>query len=139
MKKVILVFGLLLVATFSVKAQEIADNAIGLRLTNEISYQKALKDNKRFEVNLGLRNDLKVTGLYQWVWKLKENFNWFAGFGGGFSDDSSVKFFGSGVIGVEYNFEAPFLISIDYRPEIGITGALNELNSYLGISVRYQF
>ncbi|KGL62805.1 hypothetical protein [Polaribacter sp. Hel1_85] len=139
MKKVLLVFGFILAATFSTNAQDISNHAIGLRLTNEISYQKSMGENNRLEVNLGLRNDLKATGLYQWVWKIENKLNWFAGVGGGFSDDSSVKLFGSGVVGIEYNFESPFLVSIDYRPEIGITGALNELNSDFGISVRYQF
>ena len=63
-------------------SQEIAENAIGLRLGDsdgfgaEISYQRAFSafgDNNRIEANLGWRSGdnydgFKLVGLYQWVW-----------------------------------------------------------------------
>lgn len=148
MKKVLLVFGLLLSASFSINAQEISDNAIGIRfgggngLGGEISYQKALGSNNRLEIDLGLANDLndfKATGLYQWVWTLENKFNWYAGFGGGIVSAGGTGIYGAGVVGIEYNFDAPVLLSIDYRPEVGIAGGLNGLNSDVALSVRYQF
>ena len=152
MKKIAIVFGLLLSISFSANAQEVSDNTVGLRLGSndgfgaEISYQRKLQENNRLEVNLGLRNgfsDLKLSGLYEWVWSLEENINWYAGAGGGFYDANKASIFASGVIGIEYDLDIdanlPLLISLDYRPEIGITGDLNGLNSDLGLSVRYQF
>ncbi|WP_299670675.1 hypothetical protein [uncultured Polaribacter sp.] len=148
MKKVLIVCSFIFAAIFSSNAQEISDNAIGLRLGSndgfgsEISYQRKLKENNRLEVNLGLRDafsDVKLTGLYQWVWNLEDKFNWFAGAGGGIYDANRTSLFASGVIGIEYSFDIPLMISIDYRPEIGITGNLDGLNSDLGLSVRYQF
>ncbi len=148
MKKVLLVFGLLLSASFSMNAQEVSDNAIGIRfgggngLGGEISYQKALGSNNRLEIDLGLANDLndfKATGLYQWVWNLENKFNWYAGFGGGIVSAGGTGIYGAGVVGIEYNFDAPVLLSIDYRPEVGISGGLSGLNSDVGLSVRYQF
>jgi hypothetical protein len=47
--------------------------------------------------------------------------------------------FGAGIIGIEYNFNAPILISIDYRPEIGITENYDSLGSSFALAVRYQF
>jgi opacity protein-like surface antigen len=148
MKKVVFVFGLLVSLTLSVNAQDIADNAIGLRLSGgngaggEISYQKALGNNTRFEIDLGLANefaDFKATGLYQWVWSLEEQFNWYAGFGGGIVSANGTGIYGAGVIGIEYNFNAPILLSLDYRPEIGVAGGLDGLKSSLSLAVRYQF
>jgi|TARA_B110000046_G_C13025115_1_gene413497 hypothetical protein len=152
MKKIVLGLSLLLGSLFTINAQEISDNAVGLRLGSndgfgaEISFQRKLKENNRLEVNLGLRNgfsDLKLSGLYEWVWSLEENLNWYAGAGGGFYDANKASIFASGVVGIEYNLEndvnLPLLISLDYRPEIGITGDLNGLNSDLGLSLRYQF
>ncbi|MCL7753594.1 hypothetical protein [Polaribacter sp. Z022] len=148
MKKVLLVFSLFLAATFSANAQEISDNAIGLRFSGgngagaEISYQKALGDNNRLEIDLGLANEFsnfKATGLYQWVWNLENNFNWYAGAGAGLVSASGTGIYGSGVIGIEYSFDEPILISIDYRPEIGIAGGLDGLNSNIALAVRYQF
>jgi hypothetical protein len=152
MKKIVLGLSLLLGSLLTINAQEISDNAFGLRLGSndgfgaEISFQRKLKENNRLEVNLGLRNgfsDLKLSGLYEWVWSLEENLNWYAGTGAGFYDANKASVFASGVVGIEYNLEndvnLPLLISLDYRPEIGITGDLNGLNSDLGLSLRYQF
>ena len=148
MKKIVFVFGLLVSLTLSVNAQDIADNAIGLRLSGgngaggEISYQKALGNNNRLEIDLGLANefaDFKATGLYQWVWSLEEQFNWYAGFGGGIVSANGTGIYGAGVIGIEYNFNAPVLLSLDYRPEIGVAGGLDGLNSSFSLAVRYQF
>ena len=75
-------------------AQDISKNALGLRLGDsdgfgaEVSYQRALGDNNRLEVDLGWRDGknydgFKLAGLYQWVWNIDGGFNWYAGVGGG--------------------------------------------------------
>lgn len=148
MKKIVFVFGFLFALSFSANAQDISDNAIGIRFgggegtSGEITYQKYLGNSNRLEVNLGLANDVtdfKATALYQWVWNLDGNFNWYAGFGGGIVSANGTGVYGSGVIGIEYDFNAPILISIDYRPEVGIAGGLDGLRSDAALSVRYQF
>jgi|TARA_R100000789_G_C2992633_1_gene146521 hypothetical protein len=137
-----------ILGAFAIQAQSISDNAIGIRfgggngVGGEISYQKALSSSNRLEIDLGLANEFsnfKATGLYQWVWNLENNFNWFAGFGGGIVSANGTGIYGAGVIGIEYNFDAPVLLSIDYRPEVGIAGGLDGLNSDVALSVRYQF
>ena len=148
MKKIIVGLSLIIGSIYTTSAQQVADNAIGLRfgggngVGGEISYQKALGENNRLEVNLGLANEFtnfKATGLYEWVWNIEEQFNWYAGFGGGIVSANGTGIYGAGVIGVEYDFNAPVLLSIDYRPEIGIAGGLDGLNSDIALSVRYQF
>ena len=147
MKKVSLIFGVLFLTMFSVNAQEISENAIGLRFNKgdglgaDISYQKKMTGNNRLEVNVGLRDEFssfKGTGLYQWVWNLEDKFNWYAGFGAGY-DSGYSALFGAGVIGIEYNFNTPILISLDYRPEIGITGNYDGLGNSFALAIRYQF
>ena len=148
MKKVYLILIFLITTVFSINGQEISDNAIGLRfgggdgLGAEISYQKLLGSNNRLEVDLGLGNDFtdfKATGLYQWVWNLENKINWYAGAGGGLINTSEVGIYAAGVVGIEYNFDAPVIISLDYRPEVGITGDLNGLGTDISLAVRYQF
>ena len=148
MRKIIVGLSLIIGSIYTTSAQQVADNAIGLRfgggngVGGEISYQKALGENNRLEVNLGLANEFtnfKATGLYEWVWNIEEQFNWYAGFGGGIVSANGTGIYGAGVIGVEYDFNAPVLLSIDYRPEIGIAGGLDGLNSDIALSVRYQF
>ncbi len=158
MKKLRLVLGFLTIGLFSVQAQEIADNAIGLRFSEnggvgaEFTYQRKLTDSNRLEIDLGIRGDnsfssFKATGLYQWVWALEDNFNWYLGAGGGLgswnvknTDSSDVFIFGAGVVGVEYNFDIPLLIALDFRPEIGfISDFYDGFNADFGIALRYQF
>ena len=148
MKKIVVRFCLFLGAIGTLNAQDISDNAIGLRFGGgngsggEISYQKPLGSNNRLEINLGLANEFtnfKATGLYQWVWNLEDRFNWYTGFGGGLVSASGTGIYAAGVIGIEYDFDAPVLVSIDYRPEIGVAGGLDGLSSNFALSVRYQF
>jgi hypothetical protein len=157
MKKILLITGLLIGGFFTTNAQDIADNAIGIRFGSndgfggEISYQRKLSTDTRLELDLGLRSSkgvdsFKLTGIHQWVWKLgeKEGFNWFAGVGGGVgtwkvNDNSNTVVYAAGDIGIEYSFDIPLLISLDYRPEIGFNDIYDGLNSDIALGLRYQF
>jgi hypothetical protein len=143
----------------ALNAQDISDNALGLRIGDsdgfgaEISYQRALTDNNRLEVDLGWRSGnnfsgFKLAGLYQWVWYLDGNFNWYAGAGGGFGsysidapgvDETDTFVFAAGDIGIEYNFDIPLLLALDFRPELGFGSFRNDLDFDIALSIRYQF
>ena len=161
MKNISLVLVTFLLVATSVNAQEISKNAIGLRLGDsdgfgaEINYQRALDEDNRLELGLSFRdtkrvNAYKITGIYQWVWNIDGGFNWYAGPGAGigqigfedefFDDRSNETFvFAAGDIGIEYNFDFPLLVSLDFRPEFGF-GDLNEdLDFDIALGVRYQF
>jgi hypothetical protein len=168
MKKIILSAIMLIGLAFSAQAQDISKNALGLRLGGnngfggELSYQRALGSNNRLELDLGWRNRsndnfydddaIKLTGLYQWVWNIDGGFNWYAGIGGGVGsydrkyndnrdyDNNGVFAFAAGDIGIEYNFDIPLLISLDFRPEFGGNGYYEEnYGSDVALSLRYQF
>ncbi len=159
MKKLFLLSLVLLGFTFASSAQEIAENAIGLRLGDsnglgaEISYQRALGDNNRLEADLGWRNGnnynaFQLTGLYQWVFPLDGSFNWYVGAGGGIAsfdgkdalrgtDETSL--FVAGDIGIEYNFDIPLLLSLDFRPTLGFGDFTDDLDFDIALGIRYQF
>lgn len=159
MKKLLLLLSIALIGfTFTMNAQYIADNAIGLRLGDsdgfgaEISYQTRVRDNNRLEFGLGWRDNnnfsaIRVVALYQWVWSLDGDFNWYAGFGGGlasfsFDDniiDDETALFAAGNIGIEYSFEIPLLISLDFRPEIGFGKINDDVDFDIALGLRYQF
>ena len=148
MKKTFFIIALLFIGIFSANAQDISKNAIGVRFGGnngfggEVSYQRALGNNNRLEIDLGLRKGdaFKATGLYQWVWALEDQFNWYAGFGGGIaSANSNSAIFGAGVVGIEYNFDIPLMISLDFRPEVGFSGFYDGFQSDFGLGLRYQF
>ncbi|WP_298901954.1 hypothetical protein [uncultured Psychroserpens sp.] len=160
MKKLFLV-ALAFMGLTAVNAQDISDHAIGLRLGDsdgfgaEISYQKALGDNNRLELDLGLRSGnnydgFKLTGLYQWVWNIDDGFNWYAGAGGGVgsynfdnvpngADDSETFLFIAGDVGIEYNFDIPLQLSLDARPEFGFGDFRDDLDFDIALSIRYRF
>lgn len=165
MKKILLMAIAMIGFTCMTNAQEIADNAIGLRLGDsdgfgaEVSYQRALGDANRLELDLGIRSGkyydgFKLAGLYQWVWNIDGGFNWYAGVGGGlasysfdndrfdFDDDSETFFFAAGDVGIEYNFDIPLMLSLDFRPEFGFGDDRfdnDDLDFDIALGIRYQF
>jgi opacity protein-like surface antigen len=164
MKKLFLFSVALLGFAVTISAQSISPNAIGLRLGDsdglgaEVSYQRALAETTRLEIDLGWRDGknydgFKLAALHQWVWNLDGNFNWYAGVGGGFGafsfdnipanqDDSESFLFAAGDIGIEYDFDFPLLLSLDFRPEIGFGEDRfnnNDLDFDIALGVRYQF
>ena len=161
MKKVIL-FAFLLFGTVFAQAQDISKNALGLRLGDndgfggEISYQRGLSSDTRLEVDLGWRNSnhvdaIKLTGLHQWVWNIEGGFNWYAGVGGGLSswsveeqygDASGTAIFAAGDIRIEYNFDVPIQLSLDFRPELYFNSDDFREDSFgpdIALGIRYRF
>lgn len=154
---------LLLGVVFSVNAQEISKNAIGLRLGDndgfggEVSYQRGLSKNNRLEFDLGWRNSkdvdaFKIVGLYQWVWNIEGGFNWYAGAGAGIGSwsynkndfkESGSFVLAAGDIGIEYLFDFPLQLSLDFRPEIYFGGDYADFRDGFGpdiaLGVRYRF
>jgi hypothetical protein len=174
MKKIIVTAILLIGLGFSATAQEISKNAIGLRLGNndgfggEVSYQRRLSKNNRLELDLGMRNQtyrnsgynyesraVKLEALYQWIWQIDGGFNWYAGAGGGIGSysnnvvnnypTSGTFLLVAGEIGIEYLFDFPLQLSLDFRPEVGFgdykysNQNLNTFGPDLALGIRYRF
>lgn len=165
MKKLILVSLFILGITGILQAQEISSNAIGIRVgdndgfSTEVNYQRGLGDNNRLELGLAWRSGngfdaIKGVGIYQWVWNIDGGFNWYAGVGAavgsfdvdvdfpGFNnnDDSELFINAAGDIGVEYKFDFPLLLSLDFRPEIGILNDFDDsLEFDVALGIRYTF
>ncbi|MGK0413561.1 MAG: hypothetical protein ACJA1B_001769 [Polaribacter sp.] len=163
MKKYLITGIIALLANVSMSAQDISKNALGVRLGDsngfggEISYQRGLSKNNRLEFDLGWRDGknydgFKLSGLYQWVWNIDGGFNWYAGFGGGlgtysFNNNNGNDFtdsfvFAAGDIGIEYSFDIPLLLSLDFRPEMGFGDEAydnDDLDLDIALGIRYQF
>lgn len=165
MKKVLLSAFMLIGLAFSSQAQE--KNALGLRLGDndgfggEISYQRMLSSDNRLELDLGWRDSsnydaIKLAALYQWVWNIEGGFNWYAGVGGGLGtwefnnnipdyydggDDSGTFLFVAGDIGIEYNFDIPLQLSLDFRPELYFGDDFREDNfgPDIALGIRFKF
>lgn len=164
MKKLLLTAFLLTGVVFSTNAQD-RKNALGLRLGDndgfggEISYQRYFSTANRLEVDLGWRDSdgydaIKAVGLYQWIWNIDGGFNWYAGVGGGLGswdydddfphdhdNDGGAFFLVAGDIGIEYNFDIPLQLSLDFRPELyfGDDYAGDDFGPDIALGIRFKF
>lgn len=160
MKRVVLFVTAMLLGGIYAEAQSVAPHAIGLRfgagngVGTEISYQQAMGSN-RLELDLGWNgndnyNRFAVSGIYQWVWGLEGNFNWYAGVGGTLASwDYDDNFTGSneggfnaavsGQLGIEYNFNFPLLLSLDIRPNFWFLDNAGFDWNGVALGARYQF
>jgi hypothetical protein len=163
MKKIILALALVVSSLGALKAQ--ADGkTIGLRLgyPTELSFQTGISNSNRIELGLGFRSygygvnsnyDLfSLSGVYQWVWDLSalsKGFNWYAGVGAalGYYSYSYYNYTYSaypvsllGQVGIEYNFNIPLRLSLDYRPAVQLNGIGNGfIADGIALSLRYRF
>ena len=159
MKKIIITLALGVCIVSALSAQVEGKN-IGFRFgpgfgnSAEISYQHPLGNANRLEADLGWGSSgLSLTGVYQWVWNLSDladGFNWYAGVGGGIgsynfdylTDKNKTKVTTLGVlgqIGLEYQFEIPLTVSVDYRPGLYFASGLNSSFDGICLSARYRF
>ena len=150
----------LVVSSFGIANAQVDGKSLGLRLgyPTELSFQTGLTNATRLELGLGLRDydygtNFSLSGVHQWVWDLSslaDGFNWYAGVGGGLgsysfnndNDHTDTFAFAAGDIGIEYNFNIPLLISLDFRPEIGFGDEVydnNDLDLDIALGIRYQF
>lgn len=160
MKKLFVTAFMLVGLALSSNAQDISKNALGLRLGDndgfggELSYQRGLSKKNRLELDLGWRNSnnvdaIKLAGLYQWVWNIDGGFNWYAGVGGGlaswsldkkYGDASGTAIFAAGDIGIEYNFDVPIQLSLDFRPEWYFDDEFrDDIGTDIALGIRYRF
>ncbi len=155
MKKIILLL-IFTVSLVSALNAQVDNKAIGIRFGGftgygaELSYQQPLGNVNRLELDLGWNYyGFGLSGVYQWVWNISESspgFKWYAGVGAGLGSyhysSPLINSLGIGIlgqIGIEYNFNIPLQLSLDYRPGIYIIPAF--WGSYDGIclSARYRF
>lgn len=111
--------------------------------STEISWQHKLKDENRLEFGLAFDdNQFLVSGLYQWVYELKGDFNWYFGVGGVLEKRAARNYTlaAAGDLGIEYNFEFPLQLSFDVRPGVEVFGAFLEFrDTPLSLAARYRF
>jgi hypothetical protein len=52
---------------------------------------------------------------------------------------NGTEFIIAGNLGLEYDFDFPLLLSLDFRPEIGFGNVGDDLNFDIAVGIRYQF
>lgn len=158
MKKSMIVLACMLFGSMYTNAQS---NAIGLRVGagngfgTEISYQMPMGGN-RLELDLGLNlgdhySRIGLTGVYQWVMPLEGNFNWYAGVGASLgiwdhdddfvdnNDNDGFALGAAGQLGIEYNFNIPLQLSLDWRPNFWVIPGTDFDWNGIALGIRYKF
>ena len=151
MKKIIIAAALVLGFAAAASAQP---RALGVRIGNggEISYQHSMGSNF-LEVDGGLGLGLVdgtfnvgATGIYNFmISEFGNGFGFYAGPGAGvglaLGDVNYLALSAAGMVGIEYNFNFPLQISLDFRQHIGIGFSGNGIwaPSSVGLGLRYQF
>ncbi len=131
MKKIFTILLLVCVSTLAMAQPR----SIGLRFGYyyDASYQHSVGNNF-IEIDAGTWgfNQLHATAVYDFIfaspdWASKGQFNWYAGPGIGagyyFGSYYGYKPFNVGLVGqvgLEYQFWFPLILSVDYRPMIGV-------------------
>lgn len=161
MKKLILVA---IFAVAGIAAAVAQPRAIGVNLGYgvDLSYQHSLGASNMIDlsVNLPAFSGIGVTATYDWInpfgtaipWNYKGDWKWCLGVGAGAGvydllDKSTATtwYVGAvGHVGVEYDFWFPLQLSVDYRPNFGVSNRYaNWFNTagFYGVTlgVRYLF
>jgi len=153
MKKMFLTLALV-VSMAGVASAQADCKSIGLRLgyPGEVSFQTGLSKANRLELGLGLRSytgysTFSVSGVYQWVWDLSslaDGFNWYLGAGAqagyySYSGTNGLPLSILGQVGIEYNFNIPIRLSLDYRPAFQLNNGSAFVGDGIALGVRYRF
>jgi hypothetical protein len=169
MKKLLLVA---ILAVAGVAATFAQPRAVGLNIGYglDVSYQHALGESNMIDlsVNLPMFDGIGAQATYDWInpfgtaipWAYSGQWNWYLGVGAGaglynftWMSAGVVNWYVGAVghVGVEYQFDFPLVLSADWRPNIGVSGAsgygltggigFNTIGLYSGITigVRYMF
>lgn len=138
------------IGLFTMSNAQVDGKGLGLRFgglkgdNTEISYQHPLGDSNRLEADLGISSwGFGATGIYQWVWDLSEladGFNWYAGFGGTLGiSESKIGLGIAGQVGIEYTFDIPLQLSLDFRPAVYFLPGISNSVDGICLAVRYKF
>ena len=124
--------------------------ALGARIGNgaEISYQHSMDANfLQIDGGLGVFGDntmsIGATGVYNFmISEFGDGFGFYAGPGAsiglGVGEANYLNLGVAGMVGIEYNFDFPLQLSLDFRQHIGIGNGF-WCPSSVGLGVRYRF
>jgi opacity protein-like surface antigen len=151
MKKIFTIAALL---TFcmSAYAQAPYDKAIGLRLGSSVgaTYKQFISNTNAIEaiVDLDLLDNdalkLNLTGMYLWQWNISgaDGLSWYVGpgvsVGTRIGDNPGFNLGFDGMIGLEYKFNIPLSLSLDFNPRLYIIDG-TAWSTGGALSVRYCF
>ncbi|MBQ9547893.1 MAG: hypothetical protein IJV01_01880 [Bacteroidales bacterium] len=107
----------------------------------QLSYQHTMGGENFLEVNAGWSaNAVAFTGTYDFILANEGNFNFYAGPGAYVGLANSDLFLGvAGQLGVEYNFDIPLTLSLDWIPVFNLIPGTAFGWQSIALGIRYRF
>lgn len=156
MKKIFLTLVVVMMMATAAIAQP---RAIGARLGGDVefSYQHSFASRNMIDLSVGAYNywghdgygSINATCMFDWVFNITGGLNWYVGpgFGVGYIwdnhyDGNHIRLNLGAQIGLEYQFNIPLNLSLDWRP---MTNVLSGYHDYffdyysLALGIRYRF
>lgn len=144
-KALFMILAVLFALGSTVKAQK-TGYELGIRLGDTYGSSIAFDgmipiESGRIHANLGLWDDgLTLAGLYNWQFPIVKSLYFYPGVGGTLSTAGNEVGIGAvGEVGLEYKFDIPISIGLDWRPVLGIINYSGFHADGLGLNVRYRF
>lgn len=140
MKKLIL--GIFLMSSVALSAQELGIRFGQVSGENNVAVDGIFQAGPgRIHANVSFGDGVGLDALWDFIYKPlgEESFNWYVGVGPSvyFGDDFFLG--ASGEIGLEYSFDAPITIGLDYRPTFWIVEDTSFEWGGFGLNIRYRF
>jgi hypothetical protein len=80
-----------------------------------------------------------LAALYDWKFPIGQGFVFYPGVGASLATGGELNLAAVGEAGVEYAFDIPLTVGLDWRPAIGIINSNGFLAGGFGLNVRYRF
>lgn len=124
--------------------------AVGIRfssasptLSNSLSFKYFIKDGNAIEALVSFGDRFGFGALYEKHQLIggTPNFTWFYGGGGYVGFEGGKTWLGpTGVVGLDYKFpNAPLNLSLDWKPELDLSPAINFVPDAFALTARFTF
>ena len=140
MKKLIL--GIFLMSSVALSAQELGIRFGQVSGENNVAVDGIFQAGPgRIHANVSFGDGVGLDALWDFIYKPlgEESFNWYVGVGPSVYFGDYFFLGASGEIGLEYSFDAPITIGLDYRPTFWIVEDTSFEWGGFGLNIRYRF
>lgn len=146
MKKTLITLLFILTAIFSVPFETCAQSALeaGIRFGRDFSFDATFPLSKapRLHTAFYVEGDFALGTYFDWMFSLDggpKGLRFFPGVGPEFYFGDNFNFGVAGDFGVEYVFDFPLTIGLDYRPGFMVTDGFNFYGDNWGLTARFRF
>jgi len=142
MKRLLFVLAFFLLISGSISAQ--SNWEAGVRFGNDFALDLTipLATSPRLHTAVYFNNDVAVGAYFDWMFALSggpSGLKFYPGVGPEFYFGNNFDIAAAGDFGVEYSFDFPLTIGLDWRPHFMITNSMKFHSNNWGFTARFRF